>query len=264
VTRKLQLECFACISLTIPTILLLLSSSALSWNIPTHMITGAIAYRLLEGSDPGKAAAIVAILKKHPRYAESWRDSLREIHASQHGEILFTFAARWADDIRPQAKSQSKARWHYINFPFKPTGEPEEIKPLRPDPNNILSAIAENERTLRSEALAEKRASALAWLIHLIGHVHQPLHTVQLFTREYPNGDRGGNEICIRVAPNTPPIDLHRLWDGLITSSSNIARLERIATDLLSKFSRIGLREFDHDSPDAWPRELRDRNSDSI
>jgi hypothetical protein len=52
-----------------------------------------------------------------------------------------------------------------------------------------------------------------------------------------------------------PPIDLHRLWDGLITSSSNTARLERITTDLKSKFSRIGLREFDHDSPDAWAKE---------
>jgi len=95
----------------------------------------------------------------------------------------------------------------------------------------------------------------LAWLIHLIGDVHQPLHTAQLFTREYPNGDRGGNEICIRVAPNTAALDLHRLWDGLITSSTNTARLGKIATDLLTKFSRVGLREFEHKTPDAWAKE---------
>jgi hypothetical protein len=41
-----------------------------------------------------------------------------------------------------------------------------------------------------------------AWLFHLVGDIHQPLHTVQLFTREYPNGDRGGNEICVRVTPD--------------------------------------------------------------
>jgi S1/P1 nuclease len=228
---------------------------ALAWNIPTHMITGAIAQRLLEGTEPGKAAAIEAILKQHPRYTDGWRSSLEKIPESQRGEMLFMYAARWADDIRPLSPLESKARWHYINFPFKPKGEPDSIKPLPPDPNNILSAIRENERILRSEAPAEKRAVALAWLIHLIGDVHQPLHTAQLFTREYPNGDRGGNEICIRVAPNTAALDLHRLWDGLITSSTNTARLGKIATDLLTKFSRVGLREFEHKTPDAWAKE---------
>jgi len=226
-----------------------------AWNIPTHMITGAIAHRLLEGTEPGKAAAIELILKQHPRYADGWRDSLETIPQSQRGEMLFMLAARWADDIRLQAKSQNEARWHYINFPFKPTGEPENIRPLPPDPNNILTAIAENERILRSEAAGEKRAIALAWLIHLIGDVHQPLHTAQLFTREYPNGDRGGNEICIKIALNTAPISLHALWDGLITSSTNTLRLGKIATDLLSRFSRVGLRELEHDSPDAWAKE---------
>jgi hypothetical protein len=32
----------------------------------------------------------------------------------------------------------------------------------------------------------QPRAIALAWLFHLVGDVHQPLHTVQLFSREYP------------------------------------------------------------------------------
>ena len=255
VPRKSQLKFSVCIALAISSIQLLLSPYVLSWNIPTHMITGAIAYRLLEGTEPGKGAAIEAILKQHPRYADGWRNILAEIPESQRGEMLFMLAARWADDIRLQGKPQTEARWHYINFPFKPIGEPDDIKPLPPDPNNILSAIAENERILRTEAPAQKRAIALAWLLHLIGDVHQPLHVAQLFTREYPNGDRGGNEICIRVALNTAPIDLHGLWDGVITSSNNTARLNRIATDLLSRFSRVGLREFDHDSPDAWAKE---------
>jgi S1/P1 Nuclease len=45
----------------------------------------------------------------------------------------------------------------------------------------------------------ERKAIALAWLFHLVGDIHQPLHTAQLFTTEYPQGDRGGNEICVRV-----------------------------------------------------------------
>ena len=87
-----------------------------------------------------------------------------------------------------------------INFPFKPASEPEDIKPLAPHPDNILSALTENERRVKSQVAADQRAIALEWLLHLVGDIHQPLHTVQLFTREYPHGDRGGNEVCIRLA----------------------------------------------------------------
>ena len=164
-------------------------------------------------------------------------------------------AARWADDIRMQAKLQRQTRWHYINFPFKPASEPEDIKPLAPHPDNILSAMAENRRIVKSQVSADKRAIALAWLFHLVGDVHQPLHTVQLFSREYPHGDRGGNEVCIRLAPERAPLDLHRLWDGLITSTNNVGRLRNIATELASKFSRVGLRELDQRLPEAWAKE---------
>jgi S1/P1 Nuclease len=63
---------------------------------------------------------------------------------------------------------------------------------------NILTAMAENERVVRIGTDPEQKAIALAWLFHLVGDIHQPLHTAQLFTVEYPKGDRGGNEICVR------------------------------------------------------------------
>ena len=57
--------------------------------------------------------------------------------------MLFMLAARWADDIRTHAKAQFETRWHYINWPFKPAGEPDEIKPLPPLPANILTALTD-------------------------------------------------------------------------------------------------------------------------
>jgi len=44
---------------------------------------------------------------------------------------------------------------------------------------------------VKNETDPERRAIALAWLFHLVGDIHQSLHTVQLFTVEYPKGDRG-------------------------------------------------------------------------
>ena len=57
---------------------------------------------------------------------------------------------------------------------------------------NILTALAENESLVKNgSGDLERRAIALAWLFHLVGDIHQPLHTAQLFTAEYSRGDRG-------------------------------------------------------------------------
>jgi S1/P1 Nuclease len=159
--------------------------------------------------------------------------------------MLFIQAARWADDIRTQDKAQSRPSWHHINLPFKPDGQPADVQVREPEPVNILTALAENEGVVRKENDAERKAIALAWLFHLVGAIHQPLHTAQLFTVEYSKGDRGGNEICVRVMQARQPMDLHRFWDDVITSSSNVTRLRNEATALRNpqEFQRSQLTE---------------------
>jgi S1/P1 Nuclease len=136
--------------------------------------------------------------------------------------------ARWADDIRTRDKPQNRPPWHYVNLPFKPEGQPANVQIREPEPLNILTAMAENKSVVRNGNDAERKAIALAWLFHLVGDIHQPLHTAQLFTVDYPQGDRGGNEICVRVTEGGQPMDLHRFWDGVITSSSNLTRLRKL------------------------------------
>src|SRR6266850_7948741 len=75
-----------------------------AWNAPTHMVTGAIAYRILEKESPRTVSVIKTLLEKHPWYADRWRDDIAKLPESQRGEMLFMLAARWADDIRMQAK----------------------------------------------------------------------------------------------------------------------------------------------------------------
>ena len=95
-------------------------------------------------------------------------------------------------------------------------------------------------------------------MFHLYGDVNQPLHDVQLFTRQYPNGDRGGGDFCIRIAQDRAPLSLHRLWDGLITSSNNTRTLRNIVIDLRSRFPRTGLTELAAADPDLWTKESFD------
>src|SRR5262249_25673525 len=78
-----------------------------------------------------------------------------------------------------------------------------------------------------------------------------------LFTIDYTKGDRGGNEICVRVTHTAQPMDLHRFWDGVITSSSNLTRLRNEATALRSRqeFQRSQLAELATTGFESWAKE---------
>jgi S1/P1 Nuclease len=82
------------------------------------------------------------------------------------------------------------------------------VQTREPEPVNILTALAEDESVVKNENEPERKAIALSWLFHLGGDIHQPLHTARLFTVEYTQGDKGGNEICVRVTQGGQPMDL--------------------------------------------------------
>jgi S1/P1 Nuclease len=90
-----------------------------------------------------------------------------------------------------------------------------------------------------------------------VGDIHQPLHTAQIFTVDYPDGDRGGNAICVRVTQFSQPMDLHRFWDGVITSSSNLTRLRNEAETLRNRqeFQRRQLTELASTDFESWAKE---------
>ena len=226
-----------------------------AWNIPGHMLSGAIAYQILQRENPATITGVLSVLEKNPWYASRWKIQLDKLPEAQREEMLFMLAARWADNVRTQDPTESRLPWHYIDFPFKPEGEPASVPTVQPPQENILTAITENERIVRSGSDPAKRGIALSWLFHLIGDVHQPLHAVQLFTREYPKGDRSGGDFCVRVAQDRAALSLHRLWDGLITSSNNVGQLRKIAAALLSRFSSSRFRELDHSEPEWWAKE---------
>ena len=121
----------------------------------------------------------------------------------------------------------------------------------------ISTAMAENERIVRNGSDPERKAIALAWLFHLVGDIHQPLHAVQLFTLDYPNGDRGGNQICVRVTHAGQPMNLHRFWDGIITSSQNLTPLRNESTTLRNRqeFQRRQLTDLASTDFESWAKE---------
>jgi S1/P1 Nuclease len=158
------------------------------------MLSAALAYQVLRQENPPTIEKVKVVLEKHPWYANQWQARLQDVPVADLDMVLFMQVARWADDIRLRDKQHHRALWHYINWPFKPEGQPASVQIREAESVNILTALAENERAMKNENDPERRAIALAWLFHLVGDIHQPLYTAQLFTVDYPQGDRGGNE----------------------------------------------------------------------
>ena len=51
-------------------------------------------------------------------------------------------------------------------------------------------------------------------LIHYLGDIHQPLHSLSRVDPDYPAGDRGGNDFPL---PNHySAAELHAVWDSVI------------------------------------------------
>jgi hypothetical protein len=118
-------------------------------------------------------------------------------------------------------------------LPYKPDTEPDSVTTSEPDPENILTAFNANLDILTSDADDRNKAIALCWIFHLVGDVHQPLHTTTLFTEKFPNGDRGGTRFYIKVKlENRTTISLHKFWDDLVGSSTNYQTVRNRATRL--------------------------------
>lgn len=228
---------------------------ASAWNGGGHMVTGAIAYALLEKDAPDVLAKAVAVLQAHPQYDKLWKKGCEARPEEERGLYLFMVAGKWADDIR--GSEYDRPKWHYINYGFKPDGQPDTIKPGTPDPEaNIVLAYALNFDKLKAGPEAVDRAVPLCWLVHLVGDVHMPLHATTLFTEAYPDGDRGGNKFFVKVGPDGKGLNLHYLWDGLITGSTDFRDVKNLAAELRLRpeFARDKLTELAEESFENWAK----------
>src|SRR5262249_10039096 len=178
-------------------------SSAFAWSKAGHMVSGAVAEADVKQTSPETLARVIALLKHHPHYQTKWVPRLTQLNLSPEEQDLYLFmlAARWPDDVRGDAAFHHGA-WHYINLPYKPEGQPASVEPVDPPSENILAAYQTNLDIVQGTADAATKAVALCWILHLIGDVHQPLHTIGLFTTQFPplEGDRGGTRFYIRVS----------------------------------------------------------------
>src|SRR5262249_53054503 len=74
------------------------------------------------------------------------------------------------------------------------------------------------------------KALMLSWLFHVVGDIHQPLHSTNMFSQKlFPEGDRGGDNIPTRQRGN-----LHSLWDGFLGGKAALREANQDALKLLA------------------------------
>jgi len=140
------------------------------------------------------------------------------------GKQSLADVASWADQYREDHRETSK--WHYVDIPgAQNTYDRLRDCPLpQSDPGSkwrdcVVDRISYFEEQLKSpDTDKEQKTIALKFLIHLIGDIHQPFHTI---------GDaRGGNDIHV-IFLGSPRCgerslcNLHGIWDEGLLENRN-------------------------------------------
>lgn len=218
-TRK-GARCVAYFSCLVLAALLCLPLPAQAWNAAGHRLTAAIAWRHL---DDATRSALGDLLAAHPDHA-AW---LQRNPARPPAYAAFLAASTWPDDIRRDARFHDDRKpptpalagfpdmarhtdWHYIDQPLGAR------QGTTVGDGKLPQRIGELQATIAGHGSAARRAWALAWLIHLVGDAHQPLHTVSRFDDE-GRSDEGGNQLWVETPlhPRLREMSLHAYWDDL-------------------------------------------------
>ncbi len=219
-----------------------------AWWDPGHLVTAMIAYKLLDKDVQKKVDKFVKILRRDYKYINH-----------------FVALAAWPDDLKAE-EVRCYNSMHYTDIPYNPHGV---ALPPRPE-IDVLWSIRQATSVLKSKKARDiEKARQLAFLMHFVGDIHQPLHSTSMFTNSHPGGDAGGN--FYRLAGEWS--NLHKLWDdgcGYLSayndinpygkpkeplSKTELDRLDKLASELMAAYPEESLPGVDNLDPDFWALE---------
>jgi hypothetical protein len=255
-------------------LLMLLPFTANAWDATGHRLTAEVAWELMS-SDTREQ--FITILRAHPRFEQDFLaampDALKSTDADTQARWLLGQAAIWPDMARGfEGDDQQRfdnPNWHwidgawvrdetvrqgnvYVNTAPRPDiqGVAAEQIQERSHVDNVANGLDFAIYELQNATNTADKAVALSWLLHLIGDIHQPLHTGGLVSeRLFPEGDRGGNGTRVNNG------NLHSTWDRALREipvSQSMPALMAIATDISSDTDQLGFR------PTYWLQQSRD------
>ena len=116
-------------------------------------------------------------------------------------------AAVWPDCVKTLGdRFKDTFSWHYTDVEIC---APFELKTACKDGDCAVAQIEKDVALLKSgKGTTKDRLTALVFLIHIVGDIHQPLHSSD-------DHDMGGNKVAASYGVYAPPhFNLHSIWDG--------------------------------------------------
>ena len=223
-----------------------------AWSDKGHMVAARIAWNKLNDAERTK---VVGLLKKHPDYQEYLAADRPKGFSDD--EWVFLRAATWADWIRDKHKD-GHDHWHQISYPYVPHGskiDPKDHEPPR-DQQNVVTMLPVCVRQVK-EGSATEKAKYLAWVFHLVGDIHQPLHCTSRFDDQFPKGDDNAMDALVRIDGHD--YSLHQWWDSATGNETSQASIDATVKDVdkLLRDHADQVREDmeAHKSFESWARE---------
>ena len=155
-------------------------------------------------------------------------------------------AAVWPDCIKSLGDRFSYAApWHYQNVDIcRPFDQQSACR----DGNCVSAQIERQARLLADRNLpARERLMALAFLVHFVGDLHQPLHAGD-------RGDLGGNRFPVAYGIIAGRTNLHLTWDGYLAERA-ISTPPPDSAGLLADVDDAGRAEMRAGTVADWARE---------
>ena len=215
--------------------------NAFTWDHPAHMTTAAVAFMEIEKVNPDLADKLDLLFMAHPDASPFWV-AAGDSRGRERSRLMFIEGARWADDAK--GSIFDRPTWHTARWPIVNRDAPPEATAVaearkgRPAGQAIEALVMNYAMLSSAETNHSERASALAWLLHLVGDIHQPLHVSDQYSKEFPAGNGAGTLEYVMDPINGIPMPLHLLWDSNVLRSTELDFVEKAAQELVKKFPR--------------------------
>lgn len=197
--------------------------SGFAWDDVGHKISGYIAWQRMS---PAARENVIKILRSAPEDAQL--STFYMSNGPEPEEVrkreFFMLVTTWADIVRDRAfplryKNYHKGNWHYDDTFWKQVdGKVEELTGL-PEGGVAVAKLNDFDKLIRDASAKDAdKAIAIAWIMHILGDLHQPLHTSARVTDLEPKGDQGGNLFLLspKDAPRERQLNLHWFWDSIV------------------------------------------------
>ena len=182
----------------------------------------------------------------------------------------FIEAACWLDDIWNRGVDMV-ATWHGRAGPYSPGGFLSDQDFARISVkyrnNDGVAAVKKSIATLSNPQAGKwEKAFCLRVLLHVVGDLHQPLHCTQVYSEQFPEGDKGGVKFPLSGPDLLTRKHLHGFWDsiGMLDTASPDARpldakalnfIENLTHEITTKYLEDILSETKILSPEKWTEE---------